>query len=63
MYDQLVSFDDFKVLAYSNSEFHLKIKKGFLTSRNQTILNKMKHLYHYICLISYTNVIYSRMAI
>ena len=37
---QLVSFDDFKVLASSNSEFHLKIKENLLMLREQTILNK-----------------------
>ena len=36
MCDQPVSFDDFKVLASSNSEFHLKIKE----SRDQPILNR-----------------------
>ena len=39
MCDQLVSFDDFKVLASSNSEFHLNIKKSLLISRDQSILN------------------------
>ena len=38
--DQPVSFDDFKVLASSNSEFHLKIKESLLISRDQPILNK-----------------------
>ena len=40
MCDQLVSFDDFKVLASSNSEFHLKIKESLLISCDQSILNK-----------------------
>ena len=40
MSDQPVSFDDFKVLASSNSEFHLKIKESLLISRDQPILNK-----------------------
>ena len=40
MCDQSVSFDDFKVLAPSNSEFHLKIKESLLVSRDQPILNK-----------------------
>ena len=39
-YDQPVSFDDFKVLGSSNSEFHLKIKESLLISRDQPILNK-----------------------
>ena len=40
MCDQPVSFDDFKMLASSNSEFHLKIKESFLISRDQPILNR-----------------------
>ena len=40
MCNQLFSFDDFKVLASSNSEFHLKIKESLLISRDQPILNK-----------------------
>ena len=38
--DQPVSFNDFKVLASSNSEFHLKIKESLLISRDQPVLNK-----------------------
>ena len=38
--DQPVSFGDFKVLASSNSEFHLKIKESLLISRDQPVLNK-----------------------
>ena len=38
--DQPVSFDDFKVLASSNSEFHLEIKESLLISRDQPVLNK-----------------------
>ena len=33
--DQPVSFDDYKVLASSNSEFHLKIKESLLILRDQ----------------------------
>ena len=40
MCDQPVSFDDFKVLASSNSEFHLKIKESLLISPDQPILNR-----------------------
>ena len=39
---QPVSFNDFEVLASSNSEFHLKIKESLLISRDQPILNKNK---------------------
>ena len=40
MCNQPVSFDNFKVLASSNSEFHLKIKDILLISRDQPILSK-----------------------
>ena len=40
MSDQPVSFDDFNVLASSNSEFHLKIKESLLISCDQSILNR-----------------------
>ena len=40
MCDQPVSFDKFKVLASSNSEFHSKIKESLLISRDQPILNR-----------------------
>ena len=38
--EQPVSFDYFKVLASSNSEFQLKIKENLLISRDQPVLNK-----------------------
>ena len=38
--NQPVSFDDFKGLASSNSEFHLKIKESLLISCDQPVLNK-----------------------
>ena len=38
--DQPVSFDDFKELASSNSEFHLKIRESLIISRDQPVLNK-----------------------
>ena len=40
MCDQPASFDDFKVLASNNSDFHLKIKESRLISRDQPILNR-----------------------
>ena len=40
MCDQLVSFGDFKLFTSSNSEFYLNIKKSFLISHDQPILNK-----------------------
>ena len=40
MCDQPVSFDNFKVLASSHSEFHLKIKQSLFISQDQPILNK-----------------------
>ena len=60
----LVSFDDFKVLASSNSEFHLKIKECLLILRDQSILNKnAASLPSYIFVISYTNISQSFMTI
>ena len=38
--DQPVSSEDFKVLASSNFEFHLKIKESLLISPDQPVLNK-----------------------
>ena len=40
MCDQPVSFDNLKMLASINSEFHLKIKESLLTLRDQPILSK-----------------------
>ena len=56
--DQPVSFDDFKVLASSNSEFHLKIKESLLISRDQPVLNKNEASLP-LHLISYTNILQS----
>ena len=42
MRGQPIFFDDFKVIASSNSVFHLKIKKSFLISSDQPSLNKNK---------------------
>ena len=38
--DQVVSLEDFKLLASSNSEFHLKIKESFLIARDKPELNR-----------------------
>ena len=38
--EQPVSFEDFKVLVSSNSEYHLKIKESLFISRDQLVLNK-----------------------
>ena len=40
MRNQIVSFDDFKVPASRNSEFHLKTKENLLILRDQPSLNK-----------------------
>ena len=40
MCDELVFCDDFRVLASSNSEFHLKIKESLLIFPDQPILDK-----------------------
>ena len=36
----VVSFEDLKILASSNSEFHLKIKESLLISRDKPELNR-----------------------
>ena len=38
--DNIVSIDDFKMLATSDSGFHIKVKEGILISRDEPILNK-----------------------
>ena len=39
-YDHIVSIDDFKVLATSESDFHVKVKENVLILRDEPILNK-----------------------
>ena len=56
---QPVSFDDFKVLASINLEFHLKINESLLIWRGHLFWIKLKDLCCYICLISYTNMLQS----
>ena len=66
MCDQLVSFDDFKVLASSYSEFHLKNKESLLISGNQSILYKNKAslpLYLFDYLHKYFTVLYHCLVI
>ena len=46
--DHIVSIDDFKILATSNPDFHVKVKKYLLVSHDELILNKKEtslHLY------------------
>ena len=38
--DHIVSIDDFKILATSDSDFHIKVKESLLISRDEPILNK-----------------------
>ena len=38
--DHIVSIDDFKILATSDSDFHVKVKESLLASRDKPILNK-----------------------
>ena len=38
--DRVVSLEDFKILAISNSEFHLKIKESLLISHDKPELNR-----------------------
>ena len=40
LYDHTVSIDDFKILATSDSDFHVKVKENLLISRDEPILNK-----------------------
>ena len=61
--DQSVSFDGFKVLASSNSEFHLKIKESFLISRDQPVLNKNEASFAITFVWLVTQIFYSLMSI
>ena len=38
--DHIVSIDDFKILATSDSDFHVKVKESLLILRDEPILNK-----------------------
>ena len=38
--DHIVSIDHFKILATSDSDFHVKVKDSLLISRDEPILNK-----------------------
>ena len=38
--DYIVPIDDFKILATSDSDFHVKVKESLLISRDEPILNK-----------------------
>ena len=40
MLDHVVSLEDFKILASSDSEFHLNIKESLLIARDKPELNK-----------------------
>ena len=50
--DHLVSLEDFKILASSNSEFHLKIKESLLILRDKPELNKNEILCNFTYLIN-----------
>ena len=39
-YDHIVSIDDFKILATSDSDFHAKVKESLLLSCDEPTLNK-----------------------
>ena len=39
-YDHTVSIDDFKILATSDTDFHVKFKKSLLISRDEPTLKK-----------------------
>ena len=38
--DQIVSIDEFKILATSDSDFHVKVKESLLISHDEPIINK-----------------------
>ena len=38
--DHIVSTDDFKILATSDSDFHVKVEESLLISCDEPILNK-----------------------
>ena len=38
--DHIVSIDDFKILATSDSDFHVKVKESLLISHDEPVLNK-----------------------
>ena len=66
MCDQPVSFDNFKVLASSKSEFHLKIKECLLISLDQYTENKNEtslplYLFDFIFVV--IQIFYSLMTI
>ena len=42
--DHIVSINDFKILATSDSDFYVKVKKSLLISRDEPILNKNETL-------------------
>ena len=42
--DRIASIDDFKVLATSDLDFHVKVKESLLISCGEPILNKDKNL-------------------
>ena len=44
--DRIVSIDDFKVLATSDLDFHVKVKESLLISRDEPVLNKNGTLLH-----------------
>ena len=40
--DNIVSIDDFKILATSDSDFHVKVEESLFISRDKPILKKNK---------------------
>ena len=42
--DHIVSIDDLKILATSNSDLHVKVKESVLISRDEPMLNKTERL-------------------
>ena len=52
MLDHVVSLEDFKILASSDSEFHLNIKESLLIARDKPELNKNEKSFHFTYLIN-----------
>ena len=46
----IVSIDDFKILATSDLDFHVKVKESLLISRDELILNQKETLLLYLYL-------------
>ena len=59
--DHIVSIDEKKILATSDSDFHVKFKESLLISRNEPILNKneIHYLFTYLIDPSHMNLYFN----